>query len=166
MQNSLTKTLLLPTLLVGAIGFTSCRTTHESNTTANRSTTTQPARSTSTKSEDTGAKAVNSSARRKGNMLSARLAYPPGDMETSALMVEKLTPVEVVAGQPFEYEMLVTNLTSLPLENVVVTETKDARSSPPFAGVPAPSALSKPPIFSIAARLNAILAPDPNAPGV
>ena len=126
MQNSLTKTLLLPTLLVGAIGFTSCRTTHESNTTANRSTTTQPARSTSTKSEDTGAKAVNSSARRKGNMLSARLAYPTGDMETSALMVEKLTPVEVVAGQPFEYEMLVTNLTSLPLENVVVTETKDA----------------------------------------
>jgi len=47
-------------------------------------------------------------------------------MDTSALMVEKLTPAEVVAGQPFDYEMLVTNLTSLALENVVVTETKDA----------------------------------------
>ena len=132
MQNTLTKTLLLPTLLVGAIGVTSCRTTHETTTSnRNTTTTTAPSRassagSTSTTGSDEGAQVVNSSARRKGNMLSARLAYPTGDIDTSALMVEKLTPVEVVAGQPFDYEMVVTNLTSLPLENVVVTETKDA----------------------------------------
>lgn len=51
------------------------------------------------------------------------LAFPTGDVETSALLLEKRMPSEVVAGAPFDYEIQVTNLTSMSLDNVVVSET-------------------------------------------
>lgn len=125
MHHTLTKTVMLPTLIVGAIALSSCRSMHESSTTTS-STTGAPAARSSQTSQQESSKPMPASSARKGSMLSARLAYPTGDIDTSALLVEKMAPVEVVAGQPFEYEMVVTNLTSLPLENVVVTETKDA----------------------------------------
>ncbi len=51
---------------------------------------------------------------------SVSAAYPTGDARTSAIFVEKFFPTVVNAGAPFEYEIRVTNLTSLDLDNVRV----------------------------------------------
>ncbi|MCC6678712.1 MAG: DUF11 domain-containing protein [Phycisphaerales bacterium] len=49
--------------------------------------------------------------------------FPTGERSTSSIMLEKIAPSEVIAGQPFDYIIRVTNLTSLSLDNVVVTDT-------------------------------------------
>lgn len=51
---------------------------------------------------------------------SVSAAYPTGDPRTSAILVEKFFPLTVNAGTPFDYEIRVTNLTSLDLDNVQV----------------------------------------------
>lgn len=51
------------------------------------------------------------------------LAYPTGDRETAAVLVEKFTPGEVRAGQRYTYTIRVTNLTDAPLSNVTINET-------------------------------------------
>ncbi|MBN1437648.1 MAG: DUF11 domain-containing protein [Sedimentisphaerales bacterium] len=50
------------------------------------------------------------------------MAFPTGDEATSAVGVEKGLPREVRAGIPFDYQLVVTNLASVPLEEVTVTE--------------------------------------------
>jgi len=57
-----------------------------------------------------------------GGMNRASLAYPTGDKSTSAVLIEKFAPAEVNAGQPTEYVIRVTNLTSLTLDDVVITD--------------------------------------------
>ncbi len=57
-----------------------------------------------------------------GGMNRASLAYPTGDVGTSAVLIEKFAPVEVNAGAATEYVIRVTNLTSLTLDDVVVTD--------------------------------------------
>ena len=54
--------------------------------------------------------------------------YPSGRAEGSGLLLEKIAPSEVIAGQPFDYSYKVSNLTDATLENVVVTD----RVSPNF----------------------------------
>ena len=49
-------------------------------------------------------------------------AFPTGRKSTSAVMLERGTPAQVPVGQPYEYELRVTNLTDHPLEDVVVNE--------------------------------------------
>lgn len=65
--------------------------------------------------------------------------FPTGERSTSSIMLEKIAPTEVIAGQPFDYIIKVTNLTSLSLDNVVVTDTlspnfKVLSSAPPAEG--------------------------------
>jgi uncharacterized repeat protein (TIGR01451 family) len=55
-----------------------------------------------------------------------RLFYPTGSEATSALMLEKSQPSEVIAGKAFEYELKVKNLTGGKLENVEITESVPA----------------------------------------
>lgn len=50
------------------------------------------------------------------------MAFPTGDMASSAILVRKNLPAEVVAGQPFDYEIVVQNLTNGSLDNVVLTD--------------------------------------------
>ncbi len=50
------------------------------------------------------------------------LAYPTGNARTSALGVEKGMPREVRLNQPFDYEIIVTNLTGEELSDVVVSD--------------------------------------------
>ncbi|MBL1219139.1 MAG: DUF11 domain-containing protein [Planctomycetes bacterium] len=50
------------------------------------------------------------------------MAYPTGDPRTSAIGIEKGVPREVRLNQPFEYLIRVTNLSSVTLEDVVVTD--------------------------------------------
>lgn len=51
------------------------------------------------------------------------LYYPTGNRSTSSIMVEKIAPAEVIANQPFDYNIKVTNLTNTSLNNVVINET-------------------------------------------
>ncbi|MEM7228305.1 MAG: hypothetical protein AAF432_05740 [Planctomycetota bacterium] len=61
-------------------------------------------------------------ASRGGGMAWSSMAFPTGNASTSALGVEKGYPREVRLNQPFEYQIVVTNLTSTTLENVMVTD--------------------------------------------
>src|SRR5690606_2214996 len=51
------------------------------------------------------------------------MAYPTGDISTSAVLVEKILPASVNVGEPFDYEIRVTNLSSLQLDNVQVSDS-------------------------------------------
>lgn len=50
------------------------------------------------------------------------MAFPTGEAKTSVIGVEKGVPREVRVGQPFDTEIVVTNLTSKSVEDVVVTD--------------------------------------------
>ncbi|OYY93750.1 MAG: hypothetical protein B7Y41_09765 [Hydrogenophilales bacterium 28-61-23] len=50
------------------------------------------------------------------------LYLPTGVRATSALMIERMAPKEVVAGQPFSYDIKATNLTSNKLSDVEVQD--------------------------------------------
>lgn len=54
------------------------------------------------------------------------MAFPTGDRSTSAVLLEKEIPAEVIKGQPFEYLLVVQNLTDRDLENVRLTDTVPA----------------------------------------
>ena len=53
----------------------------------------------------------------------ARQAIPTGDTRTSVILVENFAPNQVVAGAEFCYQIRVTNLTKLCLQNVDVVHT-------------------------------------------
>lgn len=55
-----------------------------------------------------------------------RLFYPTGDQATSAIMLEKILPSELVVNQPFDYTIKVTNISRLRLEGVQVIDTVPA----------------------------------------
>ena len=71
-------------------------------------------------------------------------ALPTGDLASSVLLLEKLAPKEVVLGVDFEYQLLISNLTSVPLEQVVILEQATPnlllRESEPAASVDASGA--------------------------
>ena len=61
------------------------------------------------------------------NMAEAELihtvqALPTGDRNTSALLLEKLSPAEVVQGVDFMYQLHVSNLTNNALDNVLIED--------------------------------------------
>jgi len=51
-----------------------------------------------------------------------RHAFPTGRESDSAVLLERGTPTQVPVGQPYEYELRVTNISAHPLEDVVVVE--------------------------------------------
>ena len=70
------------------------------------------------------------------------LAIPTGDRQTSVLWLEKIYPAEVIAGQTFDYDIKVTNLTGVAVDNVNVydslpTNFKLASANP--TGQPGPN---------------------------
>lgn len=54
------------------------------------------------------------------------LAIPTGDKATSVLWLEKMYPAEVIAGQTFNYDIKVTNLTNQAVDNVNVYDSLPA----------------------------------------
>ena len=54
--------------------------------------------------------------------VSAMIAIPTGDKATSGMLIEKVAPAEVSAGQTFTYSIVVTNLTKVSLQDVTVTD--------------------------------------------
>lgn len=112
---------VLGLLLIGACA--SHRTTSESVSdeqtppAAEQRVTTGPARG----------QAVPAAARRtRATVPTVSMAYPSGDRSTSTVLIERFMPSEATVGIPVEYETLVTNLTSIPLDSVVVMESADA----------------------------------------
>jgi len=72
---------------------------------------------------------------RAGGLVWTSVALPTGDPKTSVIRVEKGLPREVRAGQAFDYDIIVTNLTSRQVDDVVVTDQisnnyKFAKSNP------------------------------------
>jgi len=61
-----------------------------------------------------------------GEKKTVAVAYPTGDMASSVILVEKSVPIEAQVGAPFEYELKVTNLTAMKLEDVVVKDVLSA----------------------------------------
>lgn len=59
-------------------------------------------------------------------MSSSSMAFPTGDEDTSAVLIEKALPREIMVGEQFEYQIRVTNLTDQPLTNVVIREFTEA----------------------------------------
>ena len=59
-------------------------------------------------------------------MIRGSIAYPTGDPKTSALILEKAVPAEVMTNKPYVYELTVRNVSTGRLENVVVHETMPA----------------------------------------
>ncbi len=55
-------------------------------------------------------------------MVSVVMNYPTGDEGTSAVRIEKTSPGQSMVGQSFDYEILVTNLTTLDLDAVELRE--------------------------------------------
>lgn len=71
--------------------------------------------------------AARTGARRaSGALATASMAYPTGDPGTSSILIERFMPAEAVVGMPVEYETVITNLTALQFDNVVITETADS----------------------------------------
>ncbi|HEV7299754.1 MAG TPA: CARDB domain-containing protein [Tepidisphaeraceae bacterium] len=66
----------------------------------------------------TGDKAM---ANRETQLLES-LAYPTGNRETSAVLLEKMGSKQIRMGQPYEYQLKVTNLTDAPLAGVEISE--------------------------------------------
>ncbi|HYC76821.1 MAG TPA: DUF11 domain-containing protein [Planctomycetota bacterium] len=62
-------------------------------------------------------------ARVDGDMSRTVMAFPTGDRSTSVILLEVSAPAEVRVNQPYAYEMKVTNLTNLTIENVTVIDT-------------------------------------------
>jgi uncharacterized repeat protein (TIGR01451 family) len=59
---------------------------------------------------------------RQGDRTRYTMAYPTGDRNSSVMMVEKTLPSQVRVGQPFEYDITVTNLTDGTLDDVRIQE--------------------------------------------
>ena len=55
-------------------------------------------------------------------MLLSELMLPTGDRDSSVLLVEKYGPQQVNVNQPFEYKLVVTNLTDQELGSVMVND--------------------------------------------
>lgn len=56
-------------------------------------------------------------------LVKGSMAYPTGDPKTSALVLEKAVPGEVIANKPYEYFLTVSNVSSTKLDNIVIHET-------------------------------------------
>lgn len=60
--------------------------------------------------------------RSNASMSCSSMAYPTGNANTSAVGIEKCVPTSVRVNEPFQYEIIVTNLTNVELTDVSVTD--------------------------------------------
>jgi hypothetical protein len=106
------KTRFALSLACVALGLSACRS--QARTSAAKTASAQPTEAAATRRST---RAIPPSMTRR------TLAYPSGNPATSPLLIDFIVPREVKAGDSFEYELLVINLSSLRLENVVLTES-------------------------------------------
>jgi len=59
---------------------------------------------------------------RDGDRIRSACPWPTGRVETAVILLEKVTPSNVLLARPFDYDLVVKNLTPCPLNDVVVIE--------------------------------------------
>jgi len=59
---------------------------------------------------------------READKIRAACASPTGHVQTGVILIEKISPANVLLGQPFTYDIVVKNLTPCTLNDVVVTD--------------------------------------------
>jgi uncharacterized repeat protein (TIGR01451 family) len=106
----------------------SSATTGDTSSSDSTSTSSTTSTSTSTYTPMTGATATR--------------AFPTGDRNTSAILLEKSAPEEVMVGEEFDVRMNVTNLTSNRLDGVVVSDMLDGNFAMSSSTPPASSGTS------------------------
>lgn len=82
----------------------------------------QPTREPEVRPEPRPATPVVYSPRLGNEQTAVRLAFPTGDLRTSAIMLHQVVPTSAQPGENFTYEFHVTNLTDGTLQNVVVAQ--------------------------------------------
>ncbi len=60
---------------------------------------------------------------KEGDQTRHSLAFPSGEKASSVILLEKIAPQQVRVGQPYQYQIKVTNLTDAALNGVTVSET-------------------------------------------
>ncbi len=58
----------------------------------------------------------------QGDMNSVSLAFPTGDNSTAPIMLEKISPAEVVLGAPVDFKIKATNTSNFTLHDVVIND--------------------------------------------
>lgn len=71
---------------------------------------------------DASARSTGKSADGAGDQMAEAMAYPTGDRKTSTLLLEKTGPKAIRVGQPYQYQLKLTNLTDAPLGGVAIRE--------------------------------------------
>ena len=136
-MNATLKTSLLGLALLAAGAASSCKSTHHGSSSTSSTTSTASTSSSSTaRTSSTGSSATPSTGAKPptapptprtsmptAGMTTSKFAYPTGDERTSALVLAKKVPNQVMANEPFTYEYEITNVSSLPLDDVKITET-------------------------------------------
>jgi uncharacterized repeat protein (TIGR01451 family) len=105
---------------------TGCQSTKGTDESSRTFSSTMPTASVSGESGTGGSSAATAPLFAKlgsDRMVRGSIAYPTGDVKTSALVLEKAVPSEVVANKPYEYELRVANVSKGKLENVTIVET-------------------------------------------
>ena len=102
---------------------TGCKSTQTSSTGHSLSTT-QPVVTSTNSNSNVKAPLFASMSGEK--MIRGSVAYPTGDPKTSAIVLEKAVPSEVIANKPYDYELKVSNVSDAKLENVEIVETMPA----------------------------------------
>jgi uncharacterized repeat protein (TIGR01451 family) len=87
-----------------------------------RRATDVPASRSESSSTRTGGAAGATRSVREGDKTRFSMAYPTGERNSSVMLVEKTLPSQVRVGQPFEYDIKVTNLTDATLDDVRIQE--------------------------------------------
>jgi uncharacterized repeat protein (TIGR01451 family) len=77
---------------------------------------------TETTSDPSARGAAGKSADSSSDQIAEAMAYPTGDRRTSTLLLEKTGPRSIRVGQPYQYQLKVTNLTDAPLGGVAIRE--------------------------------------------
>ncbi len=109
----------LPVIAVFALALAGCASDSGSRRSAPAAQEAPPAQHPQPHATATPARVVEVPAATAGR---AVMFYPTGDQATSVLAIEKIGPAEVQIGQPFDYEIRITNLSRLGLDGVTARD--------------------------------------------
>ncbi len=97
-------------LMASVISLSGCQLTQQSRPTAQPAPAAEPMK-------------VDAPAPMPGTV---EMYFPTGDRSTSAVMLQRRMPAEVIVGQDFEYNIIVTNISKMNLREVSVKDTLPA----------------------------------------
>lgn len=106
---------MLAMALMGLAGLSGCRMSDDYYNQKGEPVADKPSKADAPRVERTAPASTD-------GMVRTTMAYPTGNPSTSALLLERMAPAEVIGGQEFAYEFKVTNLTSMELKDVALSD--------------------------------------------